>query len=162
LTYWHLLTHTQVNELEDEEIEDSFVIDRDMEEPDSKGDVHGEMKLKHLPADLEEQINTFLKAVRKASPESIPDKRKRDEISLSTMHRVLELRLAQYATSEAQDLTLTWDQRLSARQKMAICVRVGEKKLLQEAINLAAEKLNTINGSGAEASQHSTKRQRTS
>ena len=73
---------TQCNELEDEEIEDTFVIDRDPDGPDSRGDVT-EVKLRHLPEDLVEQIATFLKAVRKVRPESIPDKRKRDEIARS-------------------------------------------------------------------------------
>jgi SET domain-containing protein 6 len=151
-----------MNELEDEEIEDTFVIDRDLDEPDSAGDVHGEIRLTQLPADLIEQINTFLKAVRKASPESIPDKRKRDEISTAVMLRALQLRLGQYPTMEAQDLGLLSEYKLSGRQKMAVMVRVGEKRLLQEAINLAAENVNAVNGYGVGDSAPSSKRQRTS
>ncbi|KAI0123421.1 SET domain-containing protein [Xylariales sp. AK1849] len=150
-----------INELEDEEVEDTFVIERDSEEPDSRGDMHGEATLKRLPADLEEQVATFLKAVRKVSPESIPDKRKRDEISITAIHRALELRLAQYPTSEGHDANLTWEYRVSGRQKMAAIVRMGEKNLLQQAINLAGEKFNKVNGLG-DATEHTAKRQRTS
>lgn len=119
------------------------------------------MKLKRLPADLEEQITTFLKAVRKVSPESIPDKRKRDEIAIAAMHRVFALRLAQYSTSEAHDLNLASGPNIPGRQKMAIYVRMGEKRLLQEAIDLAAEKLDAMSGfAGTPA--HTSKRQKTS
>lgn len=152
-----------VNQLDEEETEDSFVIDRDLEEPDARGEVHGEATLTSLPADLEEQIATFLKSVRKVSPESIPDKRKRDEIALAVMHRVFELRLAEYPTSESEDLALLRENRVSGRERMAIVVRMGEKRLLAEAINLAAQKINQINGGADDdggATGPATKRQR--
>jgi N-lysine methyltransferase SETD6 len=149
-----------MNELEDEEVEDIFVIDRDLEEPDSKGDVQGEAKLRNLPSDLQEQIATFLKAVRKVSPESIPDKRKRDEVSLAAMRRALELRLAQYPTTEADDAALLQQSWLTGRQRMAVVVRHGEKKLLREGIELASEKMN-MNGA-ADSTEHAAKRQRAS
>ena len=158
-----LLTCPQVNQLDEEETEDSFVLDRDLDEPDARGEVHGEAALTSLPADLEEQITTFLKSVRKVSPESIPDKRKRDEIALAVMHRVFELRLAEYPTSESEDLALLRENRVSGREQMAVVVRMGEKRLLAEAISLAAAKINEINGGAdgdGEASGPSTKRQR--
>ncbi|KAK7955130.1 Ribosomal lysine N-methyltransferase 4 [Apiospora saccharicola] len=127
------------------------------------GDVHGEVKLKQLPADLEEQIATFLKAVRKVSPESIPDKRKRDEISASVIHQALQLRLSEYPTSEAEDQALLQDPNFTDRQKMAIVVRLGEKKLLGEAIQVAAEKINTMSRNGDDASSEpSAKRHKSS
>ncbi|KAI1860047.1 uncharacterized protein JN550_011731 [Neoarthrinium moseri] len=148
-----------LNELEDEEIEDCFVIDRDLDGPDEKGDVHGEVALKRLPEDLLEQINTFLKAIRKASPESIPDKRKRDEISVAAIHRALELRLAQYPTTEAEDLSFARSGQVSGRQAMAVAVRVGEKNLLRQAIDLAADKINKMNGPG-DVAEPTAKRQK--
>ena len=153
-----------MNQLDEEETEDSFVLDRDLDEPDARGEVHGEASLTSLPADLEEQIATFLKSVRKVSPESIPDKRKRDEIALAVMHRVFELRLAEYPTSESEDLALLRENRVSGRGvQMAVLVLMGVKRLLAEAISLAAAKINEINGgadSDGEASGPSTKRQR--
>ncbi|KAK8101472.1 hypothetical protein PG999_011846 [Apiospora kogelbergensis] len=152
-----------INQLDEEETEDTFVIDRDLDEPDSRGDVHGEVKLQQLPADLEEQIATFLKAVRKVSPASIPDKRKRDEISAAVIHQALQLRLAEYPTSEAEDQALLQDANFTDRQKMAIVVRLGEKKLLGEAIQAAAAKINTMARNGDDASSEpSAKRQKSS
>ncbi|KAK8032058.1 Ribosomal lysine N-methyltransferase 4 [Apiospora arundinis] len=152
-----------INQLDEEETEDTFVIDRDLDEPDSRGDVHGEVKLQQLPADLEEQIATFLKAVRKVSPESIPDKRKRDEISAGVIHQALQLRLSEYPTSEAEDQALLQDPNFTDRQKMAIVVRLGEKKLLGEAIQVAAEKINAMTRNGDEASSEpSAKRHKSS
>ncbi|KAK8110656.1 SET domain-containing protein RMS1 [Apiospora kogelbergensis] len=152
-----------INQLDEEETEDTFVIDRDLDEPDSRGDVHGEVKLQQLPADLEEQIATFLKAVRKVSPASIPDKRKRDEISAAVIHQALQLRLAEYPTSEAEDQALLQDAKFTDRQKMAIVVRLGEKKLLGEAIQAAAAKINTMARNGDDASSEpSAKRQKSS
>ncbi|KAK8041004.1 Ribosomal lysine N-methyltransferase 4 [Apiospora phragmitis] len=152
-----------INQLDEEETEDTFVIDRDLDEPDSRGDVHGEVKLKQLPADLEEQIATFLKAARKVSPESIPDKRKRDEISAAVIHRALQLPVAEYPTSEAEDQALLQDANFTDRQKMAIVVRLGEKKLLSEAIQVAAEKINTMARNGDDASsERSAKRHKSS
>ncbi|KAH8664439.1 SET domain-containing protein [Xylariales sp. PMI_506] len=150
-----------INELEDEEIEDVFVIERDLDEPDAKGDVHGEAKLKDLPTDLQQQIALVLKAVRKVDPGSIPDKRKRDEIMANVLHRVLQLRLNQYSTSEAQDHEIGRVGNISERQKTAILVRAGEKRLLQEAIELATERASNIDGPGS-AEQPTAKRQRTS
>ncbi|KAI1640685.1 SET domain-containing protein [Biscogniauxia mediterranea] len=151
-----------LNELDPEEIEDAFVIDRDLGEPDSQGLVHGDSTLKHLPEDLREQFNTFLKAIRKFSPETVPDKRKRDEIFFSTVRKALQLRLAEYQTSTAEDMNLLSDDKLSGRQRMAVMVRCGEKMLLEEAILLAGEKLEQL-GPTNEDSNHepSAKRQRT-
>ncbi|CAJ2506528.1 Uu.00g006580.m01.CDS01 [Anthostomella pinea] len=150
-----------INELDPEEVEDAFIVDRDLEEPDSRGEVHDPPAFKHLPEDLREQIHMFLKAVRKARAELIPDKRKRDEVTLSAMRRALELRLAAYGTSAADDMKLISGNEISGRHKMAVVVRHGEKVLLQEAINLANEKISQLALAGQDGHQHSAKRQRT-
>ncbi|KAI1078686.1 SET domain-containing protein [Whalleya microplaca] len=150
-----------VNELDLEEIEDAFVIERDSGEPDSSGRIHGEATFKELPADLIEQLYTLLKEVRKVSPDTIPDKRKRDEISLSVVHRALQLRLTEYPTSLVHDFDLLSGNRVSGRQKMAIVVRWGEKVLLQEAIDFANEKIRNMNAKSDHDNGPSTKRQKT-
>ncbi|KAF7539180.1 hypothetical protein G7054_g2362 [Neopestalotiopsis clavispora] len=169
-----------INDLEDEEIEDVFVLDRDMEGPDSQGRLHGEKEFRHLPEDLQEQIAALLKAVRKTTPEAIPDKRKRDEISITAIHRALQLRLAQYSTNESQDIAIAQEAdnwirtalasganvipetvRTAHRKKMATVVRVGEKNILNEAIQLAERKLGELNESDKSA-EPSAKRKKTS
>ncbi|KAI1760192.1 SET domain-containing protein [Hypoxylon sp. FL1150] len=150
-----------VNELDLEEIEDAFVIERDSGEPDSQGEIHGEATFKELPSDLIEQIHTLLKAIRKISPSAIPDKAMRDEITLQVVHRALELRLGQYPTSQVYDLDLLSANKVSGRQKKAVAVRWGEKVLLQEAIDFAQEKLLKVQSKAGQESEPYAKRQRT-
>ncbi|KAI1819353.1 SET domain-containing protein [Xylaria intraflava] len=148
-------------EMDPEEVEDAFVIDRDLDEPNPRGEFHGPKTLKALPEDLREQINAVLKAVRKLSPETIPDKQKRDEICFSGMRRAFELKLAEYPTSADEDARMLSSNKVSGRPAMALFVRYGEKLLLQEAINLASEKISGMAAAQDEATQPSAKRLRT-
>ncbi|KAI0157957.1 SET domain-containing protein [Hypoxylon sp. FL1284] len=150
-----------VNELDLEEIEDAFVIERDSGEPNAQGEFVGEAAFKELPSDLIEQIHTLLKEIRKLSPATIPDKTIRDEITLSAVHRALELRLAQYPTNQMTDLALLSGDNISDRQKKAIAVRWGEKGLLQEAVDFAQEKLLKVQSKAGQESEPYAKRQRT-
>lgn len=144
-----------------EEIEDAFVIERDSGEPDSQGQIHSEAAVRELPSDLIEQIHTLLKAIRKISPSAIPDKAMRDEITLLAVHRALELRLAQYPTTQVYDFDLLSANKVSGRQKKAMIVRWGEKVLLQEAIDFAQEKLLKAQSKAGQESEPHAKRQRT-
>jgi len=63
------------------------------------------------------------------------DKRKREEVSSNVIRKALTARLAQYPTTAEQD-ELILRQDISKRQRMAVEVRLGEKKLLQEALDL--------------------------
>ncbi|KAI1751567.1 SET domain-containing protein [Xylaria castorea] len=148
-------------ELDPEEVEDAFVIDRDLEEPDSRGEFHGSKALKNLPEDLQEQINAILKAIRKLNPGTIPDKQRRDEICLSAMRSAFELKLAEYPTSIYDDAKLLSSNAVSRRLGMALFVRYGEKLLLQEGISLANEKIIGLAASQGEETQPSAKRLRT-
>ncbi|KAI0508922.1 SET domain-containing protein [Xylaria bambusicola] len=148
-------------QFEPEDFEDAFVIDRDLDEPDSRGEYHGPKTLKSLPEDLREQINTILKAIRKLSPETIPDKQRRDEICLSAMGRAFQLKLAEYPTSTADDEKLLSSNTVLGHPGMALFVRYGEKLILQEAISLVSEKINGSIASQEEDNQPSAKRIRT-
>ncbi|KAI2613436.1 SET domain-containing protein [Hypoxylon sp. NC1633] len=150
-----------VNELDLEEIEDAFVIERESGEPNSRGELHHEAAFKELPTDLVEQIHQLLKAIRKFSPTTIPDKAVRDEITLLAIDRVLELRLAQYSTTQMHDFDLLSSNKVSGRQKMAIVVRWGEKVLMQEAINFTQEKVQKVRSKDDQESEPYAKRQRT-
>ncbi|KAI8623932.1 SET domain-containing protein [Xylariaceae sp. FL1651] len=156
-TFWE----KAANELDPEEIEDAFVIERDLDEPDSRGEFHGTKTLKHLPEDLRDQINAILKAVRNLSPETIPDKQKRDKICLTVMRRAFELKLAEYPTSAEDDLKLLAGNEVSGRSRMTVVVRYGEKVLLQEAIDLTNAKIAESEATQAEENQPSAKRLKT-
>lgn len=85
----------------------------------------------------------------------------RDEITLLAVHRALELRLAQYPTSQTYDLDLLSGNKVAGRQKMATAVRWGEKVLLQEAIDFTQEKLLKVKSKAGQESEPYVKRQRT-
>lgn len=131
-----------------------------MDEPDSTGQVHDELKLDKLPEDLEGQISAFLKAVRKVSPETVPDKPRRNQIMLSVMKRVFELRASQYPTTYVEDFRLLSQHKVTGRQKMAVAVRWGEKVLLKEAADLAKARLDEID-SNIYGLERAAKKQRT-
>ncbi|KAI1660533.1 SET domain-containing protein [Daldinia decipiens] len=150
-----------VNELDLEEMEDAFVIERDSGEPNSNGELWDEPAFKELPSDLVEQLHGVLKAIRKISPATIPDKTIRDEISSLVIHRALELRLAQYTTNQVYDLDLLSGNKVSGRQRMAVTVRWGEKVLLQEAINFVQERVHKLKARTNTESEPYAKRQRT-
>lgn len=87
-----------------------------------------------MPEDLQQQLKVFLKGVKKAQPEAIPDKRKRDEIQQAVQAKTLQALVSRYSTSIFEDELLLKCNDLGSRARMAIEVRLGEKKLLREAI----------------------------
>ncbi|KAL6362391.1 hypothetical protein LRP88_03670 [Fusarium phalaenopsidis] len=119
---------------EEEEFEDTFVLERETGEVNSDGTFSGHARFESMPEDLQQQLKTFLKGVKKAQPEAIPDKRKRDEIHHAVLAKTLQALASKYPTSTSEDQILLQGQDLSQRTRMAIEVRLGEKKLLQEAI----------------------------
>ncbi|SPJ80208.1 related to RMS1 - regulatory protein [Fusarium torulosum] len=120
---------------EEDEFEDTFVLERETGEVNSDGTFAGPARFESMPEDLQEQLKTFLKGVKKAQSNAIPDKRKRDEIHQAVLAKTLEALAARYPTSISEDESLLRGHNLSQRARMATLVRVGEKKLLQEAIS---------------------------
>ncbi|KAM5344746.1 hypothetical protein ACJ41O_010608 [Fusarium nematophilum] len=125
---------------EEEEFEDTFVLERETGEVNSDGTFSGPARFESMPEDLQQQLKTFLKGVKKAQPEAIPDKRKRDEIHQAVLSKTLEALASRYPTSISQDELSLKRQNLSQRARMAVEVRLGEKKLLQEAIAAASSR----------------------
>jgi SET domain-containing protein 6 len=94
------------------------------------------VQLHEISQELDEQLRILLKTVKKLNPEAFVDKRKRDEICNAAVSAALAAKLRQYTTSLQDDEALLQKDDLTRRHKMALQVRVGEKKLLQEAIAL--------------------------
>lgn len=92
-----------------------------------------------MPEDLQEQLKAILKAVKKAQPEAIPDKRKRDEIHQTALVRTVEHIASQYPTGIIEDEVLLKNANLTKRARMAVEVRLGEKRLLREALEKMTE-----------------------
>ncbi|KAI0141607.1 SET domain-containing protein [Xylariaceae sp. FL1272] len=150
-----------ISQLDPEEIEDAFVLDRDLDEPNPQGQFLGPKKLKHLPKDLREQINEILSSIRELSPGTIPDKVTRDEICLNAMRRAFKQKLAEYQTSANDDMQLLDQASGHQRARKALIVRCGEKLLLQEALSLSDEKINELRTAHGENGQPSAKRLKT-
>ncbi len=119
-------------------MEDTFVLERECPEVTPEGTFPSSpaAQFAALPGDLEEQLKEFLRAVRAVDPSLVPDKRKRDELQAAIMVRVLAALAAQYPTTLAQDEQLLAGggaAPLADRERMALAVRIGEKRLLREA-----------------------------
>lgn len=126
------LTQVRQSIEDDEEFEDTFVLERDSGEPNSDGTFPGPATVTSMPEDLEERVKEFLKRISKVHPEAIADKRKRKTLSDSVLSQSLLKLESSYSTNIAQDHQLLQNTP-PGRQNMAITVRMGEKQLLQEA-----------------------------
>jgi SET domain-containing protein 6 len=126
-----------------EELEEYFTIERDSGEPDCEGRLTHDVKLYKISQELDEQLRNFIKVLPNSNASVIVDKRKRGDICNAAVSQALMAKLKQYSTSVEEDETLLKEENLSRRLGMAIAVRVGEKKLLQEAIALMQGGTNT-------------------
>ncbi|KAF7552245.1 hypothetical protein G7046_g7478 [Stylonectria norvegica] len=126
-----------------EDIESTFVLERETSEPSSEGTFTEPAKTAQLPEELQEQLKDALKVMKKWKPDAIPDKRRRDEIQQTILRTTLEQLVSQYPTTIAKDASLLKKQDLSSRARMAIQVRIGEKKLLAEALSAGAASEDT-------------------
>ena len=111
-----------------------------------------------MPEDLQQQLKTVLKVVKKVQPEAIPDKRKRDEIHQAVLVKTLERLVSQYPTSAIDDEISLKKQDQGSRIRMATDVRLGEKKLLQEALAAITADEDTEMMDGDDAPQKRSRR----
>ena len=136
--------------LDEEDLEEYFIIERDSGEPDSEGRLTYPAELREISPELDEQLKAFLKALKKVKPDASADKRKRDEICSTAVIQALTTKFGQYPTSVQEDQALLKNGDLSKRYRMAIEVRLGEKELLKEAIALMQGKTTAKEGTNGE------------
>lgn len=129
----HVLMLNKREHLDLDEFEETFVLERESYEPNPDGTFANPAKFSEIPEDLREQLKSMLKAIRKVDPSCIVDKRKRDEIQHTVLIKALEALTSQYPTTIIEDELILSDSNLSERRKAAVIVRLGEKRLLQEA-----------------------------
>jgi SET domain-containing protein 6 len=128
----HRLTDTQAKLEAKEELEEYFIIERDSGEPSSEGLLTYPTQLRTVSPELAEQLKSVLKAIKNLKPE----KRKREENYNAIVSKALTAKLALYSTTLEEDEKLLKSSSLGKRHRMAIEVRVGEKRLLHEALEL--------------------------
>ena len=133
----------------DEEFEESFVLERSSEDPDSVGLLRSGAIFTGLPDELAQQFKTFLKAIKKVANaelavQALSDKELRNDIFLQAVLGALQSRERQYATSLEDDERLMIAGQLTVRQSLAVCVRRGEKQLLREAQSWVKQEANEM------------------
>jgi SET domain-containing protein 6 len=144
--------------MDNEELEEYFIIERDSGEPDSEGRLTHSVKLYKISEELDEQLRNVIKAFNKSNTSVLTDKRKRNDICNVAISQALTAKLEQYPTSIEEDEALLKKGGLSSRLEMAVVVRLGEKKLLWEAATLMQGVINTEEESdGKQASKRARK-----
>ncbi|KAJ9139389.1 Ribosomal lysine N-methyltransferase 4 [Pleurostoma richardsiae] len=153
-----------LEQLDPDELEDSFEIERDAGEPDSAGRVSDHVLPAGVPHDLLEQSKALLKAVKKVAPEAVNDRATRDRVMYAAFLAAIDARASQYPTTLEQDEELYRENERTAavnpRLHMALDVRIGEKMLLREARASAEAKLHEIELERNGAVEPAAKRQR--
>lgn len=119
--------------LDEDEFEETFVLERESDEPNPDGTFANPAKFSEVPEDLREQLKSMLKAIRKVDPSCVVDKRKRDEIQHTVLIKALDALMSQYPTTIIEDELILSGSNPTERRKAAVIVRLGEKRLLQEA-----------------------------
>ncbi|KAM4066374.1 SET domain-containing protein [Hirsutella rhossiliensis] len=120
----------------EDEWEDSFVLEREAGEPNSDGTLAGAASLNDMSAELQDQLRMFLKALQEIDDKLVQGKRSRQEaLQLILLRSILTIE-SQYPTTIAEDELLLHRDGLGLRNRMAVRVRLGEKKLLEEAKGL--------------------------
>ena len=117
-------------------MEDYFIFERDTGEPTSEGRLTYEAKLRAISPELTEQMKLFIKDIKKLRPELVSELSGMKEVPHDIILPVLLAKLKQYPTSVSDDEALLQGKSLSKRHRMAAEVRLGEKRLLEEAVTL--------------------------
>lgn len=160
-----------VASLDEDELEEGFVIERGAADPDSEGRVDQAAGRAGVPEELLEQLKEVMKVVKKVRPEAVPDKVSRDRVMYSAIAKALEERAGQYESTLEQDkLSYAADLQeegkkpgpgnMISRESMARDVRIGEKELLKEASEAVKEKLAVLAVAQRDGDGRSAKRRK--
>ncbi len=134
-----------------------FVIERDAGDPNEQGLCTTESRFTKFPDEL---VAIITDLVAKLSKDQIKQKKLSDESestfiksrTLVVLSQILRHRLEQYPTSLEQDVVLLREPMMKGRLRMAIDVRLGEKKVLEEALTWTEGKMQKYKGLTEEAS----------
>lgn len=150
-----------MSELDPEDFEDGFILEWGTEEPDSTGQVKGAdaRVFRGLPEEQEVQFKTILKLSRRSA--TLRDKTKRRELYLDCVRRGLRDRKNQYGTSLEEDDAILRCGTLAPRVEMAVKVRMGEKSILDSALDWVNRMMQELMLDDREGDERSAKRQKT-
>ncbi|KAJ4418481.1 Ribosomal lysine N-methyltransferase 4 [Gnomoniopsis sp. IMI 355080] len=148
--------------LDEDEMEESFIIEYDAKDPDSEGRVEEVPTMSvNIPEELVEQAKEMLKVVKKVREEAVPDKTARDRIIYSAIATAIEERSREYSTTYDQDQMSTLNHNdWSPRKRMAVSVRMGEKRVLLQALQHVRQKLAILEIAARDGDGRSAKRRK--
>jgi hypothetical protein len=130
-----------LGKLEEEEIEEFFVLERDAGNPTDEGLLSSTpAEFDDFPEELRAQVyQTIAPIFGINTNRKIPkdDEAKLNKDFYNIMAGTLLAVSSQYQTSIEEDEALLQDEKIQGRKRMAIEVRLGEKRLLQEAESAA-------------------------
>jgi len=137
----------------EDDLEDSFVLEAEPVEPSSEGLLPRKLTaVKTIPEDLAAQTTALLDELKQIKPSL----KQESSVTLWDVFRTAMVsRLAEYSTTATEDEKLLRD--ATGRKRMAIEVRLGEKRILQAALELVDQELKDNNHLEGE---RQTKRQR--
>jgi len=138
--------------IDEDDLEDSFVLEAEPAEPSSEGLLPRKLTaVTTMPEDMVTQTTTLLNELKHIKPSL-------EQTSSVTLWDIFKTalvsRLAEYSTTAAEDEKLLRD--ATGRKRMAIEVRLGEKRILQAALELVGQELKDNHLEG----ERQTKRQR--
>ncbi|KAJ4389046.1 Ribosomal lysine N-methyltransferase 4 [Gnomoniopsis smithogilvyi] len=147
--------------LDEDEMEESFVIEYGAKDPDSEGRVEDVSTNASVPEELVEQAKEILKVVKKVREEAVPDKTARDRVIYSAIATAIDERTKEYSTTLDQDQMLYQNSNdWSQRKRMAVFVRMGEKRILMQAAQQARQKLAILEIAARDGDGRSAKRRK--
>lgn len=123
----------QMEAIDQDEVEDTFVLERNSGEPNADGTFASAASVDDMPEDLKAQLKAVLKALRNQHGTLIPTKRRRNDVLKSAVVGALRSVASRYSTTADEDEELLKHADLDRRHRMAVVVRLGEKRLIQEA-----------------------------
>lgn len=147
--------------LDEDDMEESFVIEYGAKDPDSEGRVEEVTGSASVPEELVEQAKEMLKVVKKVREEAVPDKTARDTIIYNAVATAIDERIKEYASTLDQDQMLYQNSDgWSPRKRMAVFVRMGEKRILMQAAQSARQKLAILSIAARDGDGRSAKRRK--
>lgn len=149
----------------DEDMDASYVLERESGGPDETGIINGSSNFTEFPEELEDQVAPLLAPALgieiRGRQITSPEQSRLGRAFIEVMSNAIQARLNQYGTTIAGDKELLRSVQPGTRYAKAVAVRLGEKCLLQEALDFSANALNEGEQEGGkEHDPPATKKQR--
>ncbi|KAL6249784.1 N-lysine methyltransferase setd6 [Rhinocladiella similis] len=126
-----------------------FILERESGDPDDQGLCVVDAKFVSFPEDMVNVVSHVVTSVLSAAPRNSTAKSSKKtettkvkSTTLEILSRIVRRRLDQYPTTVQEDENLLLSNPTAGRARMALDVRLGEKRLLVEALEWTESKLN--------------------